>query len=119
MAMVERNEPAGNGRKAASRGPQRRSFLTIALLFLAAALVLDGLVGDRGWLANRRARVEYERELQALEDVRQRNQAVREQIDRLLPPADPAAIEEIARRDLHLMKPGEKIFVIKDAPKPR
>jgi cell division protein FtsB len=35
----------------------------------------------------------------------------------LRPPADPAAIEEIARRDLHLMKPGEKIVIIKDAPK--
>lgn len=117
MATLERNEPAGNGRKAAGRGPQRRSFLTIVLLFVAAVLVLDGLVGDRGWLANRRARLEHERELQTLEEVRRRNEALREQINRLKPPADPAAIEEIARRDLGLMKPGEKIIIIKDAPK--
>ena len=116
MATGERNETAGNGRKAAARSPQRRSFLTVAL-FVAAALVLDGLVGERGWLANRRDRVEYERQLRALESVRHRNQALREEIERLKPPADPAAIEEIARRDLHMMKPGEKIVIIKDARK--
>jgi cell division protein FtsB len=27
---------------------------------------------------------------------------------------DPAAIEDIARRDLGLIKPGEKLFIIKD-----
>jgi len=117
MATGERNEPAQNGRRAARRSPQRRSFLTIALLFLAAVLILDGLVGERGWLANRRARVEYERELRAVESVRQRNRALREQIERLKSPADPAAIEEIARRELFLVKPGEKIVVVKDAAK--
>ena len=115
MATVERNELAGNGRKAAAgRAPQRRSLLALVLLFVAAVLVLDGLVGERGLLANRRARLEYERELRALDDLRQRNQALRDQIDRLTPPADPSAIEEIARRDLHLMKPGEKLVIIKD-----
>ena len=30
---------------------------------------------------------------------------------------DPAAIEEAARRDLGLMKPGEKLFIVKDTPR--
>ena len=116
MATGERNEAAGNGRKAAGRGPQRRSFLTIVLFFLAAVLVLDGLVGERGWLANRRARQDLERELQALQEVQAHNQALWAQIRRLQS-AEPTAIEEIARRDLHLIKPGEKVIVIKDAAK--
>ena len=115
MPTFERNDQAGGGRRAAGRGPERRSFLTIGLLFLATVLVLDGLVGERGWLANRRARLEYAREMQALEEVRERNRVLHENIDRLK--HDPAAIEEAARRDLGLMKPGEKIVIVKDAPK--
>ena len=117
MATGERNDRTGSGRRAPGRGPQRYSFLTIALLFLAAVLVLDGLVGERGYLANRRARVEYEREMRALAEVRQRNQALRDQIERLA--ADPAAIEEVARRDLHLVKRGEKVVIVKDSAAPK
>ena len=29
---------------------------------------------------------------------------------------DPEALEEIARKDLGLIKPGEKLFIIRDAP---
>jgi cell division protein FtsB len=28
---------------------------------------------------------------------------------------DPSAIESVARRDLGLIKPGEKVFIVKDA----
>ena len=31
---------------------------------------------------------------------------------------DPAAIEEIARRELGLMSPGEKLFIIRDVEPP-
>ncbi|MBP1634970.1 MAG: cell division protein FtsB [Acidobacteria bacterium] len=89
-----------------------RSFLTTALLVLSAILLLDGVAGERGWLANRRARIEYEREAQALDAARRRNDALREEIRRLK--SDPAFIEELARRDLGLIKPGETVFIIKD-----
>lgn len=129
MARVARNEAVQGGRKAAAgRAPQRHSFLTVVLLFFAVVLLLDGLVGERGWLANRRARLEYEREAWALHEVRQRNQATREQVARVkCDPSvrdkagrmtcDPSAIEEIARRDLGLVKPGEKIVVVRDLQK--
>jgi cell division protein FtsB len=29
---------------------------------------------------------------------------------------DPAAIEEVARRELGLIKPGERLFILKDVP---
>ena len=30
---------------------------------------------------------------------------------------DPSAIEEIARRELGLIKPGERVFIVKDVPR--
>ena len=32
---------------------------------------------------------------------------------------DPTAVEEVARRELGLIKPGEKVFIIKDVPAPK
>ena len=82
------------------------------LLFVASLIVVDGLVGERGLLAMLRARHEYD-ELQAT-IARQRtdNARLRDQARRLID--DPAAIEEIARRELGLIRPGEKLFIIRD-----
>lgn len=94
-------------------GPRAgRSFVTTALLILSAVFVLDGVAGERGWLANRRAHLEYDREAQALEAARWRNALLREEIRRLQ--RDPAFIEELARRDLGLIKPGETVFIFRD-----
>ena len=38
---------------------------------------------------------------------------LREEVQRLY---EPAAVEEIARRELGLIKPGEILFIVKDAP---
>ena len=89
-----------------------RSVLTTALLILSAVFVLDGVAGERGWLANRRARLEYEREVLALQEARQRNDVLREEIRRLR--SDPALIEELARRELKLAKLNETVFIIRD-----
>ena len=40
------------------------------------------------------------------------NARLREEVRRLT--EDPAAIEEVARRELGLIRPGEKLFIIKD-----
>ncbi len=82
------------------------------LLFVAAAIVIDALVGDRGLVAIRRARREY-RELAAIIGrQRAENAALREEVRRLT--EDPAAIEEIARGELGLIRPGETMFIIRD-----
>ena len=33
--------------------------------------------------------------------------------------SDPAAVEDLARRNLDLIKPGEKLFIIRDARPPK
>ena len=89
------------------------------LLFIALVLGVDGVVGDRGLLAMRRARRQYEELASSIALQRTENARLRERA-RLLA-EDPATIEAIARRELGLIRPGEKVFIVKDLaqPKPR
>lgn len=84
-----------------------------AVLFVAAAvIVLDALAGDRGLLAMLRVRREYKDLAATVALARAENARLADQARRLR--EDPAAIEEVARRELGLIKPGEKLFIIKD-----
>jgi cell division protein FtsB len=84
------------------------------LLFIAALIVVDGLVGERGLLAMLRARREYDTLSASIARQRAENARLRDEARRLR--EDPSAIEEVARRELGLIKPGEKVFIIKDLP---
>ena len=74
--------------------------------------MVDALVGEKGLLAMIKARQEYRLLEQSLADSRAANTRLREQARRLR--EDPDAIEALARRELGLMKPGEKLFIVKD-----
>lgn len=82
-------------------------------LLVGAVLMVDALVGERGLTAMLRARSEFEALEQALARARQDNAALREEARRLRD--DPQAIEAVARRELGLIRPGETVFVIRDA----
>lgn len=84
------------------------------LLFAAAFIIVNGLVGERGLLAMLRAQQEYEQLSAEISRQRAENARLREQVRRLT--EDPGAIEEIARRELGLIRPGERVFIIKDLP---
>ena len=83
---------------------------------MAAVTIIDSLVGERGLLAMLRARQELRRAAATIARQRAENLRLRDEARRLR--EDPAAIEEIARRDLGLIRPGEKIFIIKDVAPP-
>ena len=68
----------------------------------------------KGLLALLKARRDFAAVEQALDAGARENVELREQARRLR--EDPSAIEEIARRELGLIKPGEKLFIIKEAP---
>lgn len=107
-------------RHTAARGstPGRtRRIVHILLVFFASVIVVDGLVGDRGLLAMLRARQENDAMVAAIARQRAENAQLREVIRRLR--EDPAAIEEIARRELGLIRPGERLFIVKDVPPPK
>jgi cell division protein FtsB len=84
----------------------------LLLLLVASVIVVDGLVGDRGLLAMIRARREYDAATAAVARQRAENARLREEARRLR--EDPGTIEEIARRELGLIRPGETVFIIKD-----
>jgi cell division protein FtsB len=92
--------------------PLNRRVVHILLLFVAAVIVVDGLVGDRGLVAMLRARHEGDQLSATIARQRADNARLREEARRLR--EDPGAIEEIARRELGLIKPGERVFIIKD-----
>ena len=93
-----------------------RRLLAGLFFFVVCVLVVDALVGDQGLVATIRARKQYDDLAADLARLRSENAALREEARRLR--EDPAAIEEIARRELGLMSPGEKLFIIRDIDPP-
>ena len=89
-----------------------RRIARYVLFFVTAVLVIDAVVGEKGLLALVKARRDFEGVEAALATARTDNMRLREEARRLR--EEPAAIEEIARRELGLIKPGEKLFIIRD-----
>ena len=96
----------------ASPRRRRRGAVEYLVLLVGSILTIDALVGDKGLLAMMEAHEQYRTLEQSLAGARAENIRLREEGRRLR--EDPAAIEEIARRDLGLIRPGEKLFIIKD-----
>ncbi len=78
--------------------------------------MIDAFVGDKGLLAMLQARETYRELEESLAALRAENADLRDEAKRLR--EDPAAIEELAREELGLIKPGEKLFILKDVPIP-
>lgn len=97
------------------RRPRRagRSF-AVVLGFVATSLVVMALVGDRGLTEYLRVREEHRRLQAELAHAKSQNARFQEAVRRMRD--DPTAIEELARRDLGLIKPGETLFIIRDVP---
>ena len=100
-----------------ARGPRVRRITHLLLLLVAVVIVVDSLVGERGLLAMQRARRQHAELTTAIARQRAENARLREQARRLRD--DPAAIEEIARRELGLIRPGEKVFIVTDLKTPQ
>ena len=85
-------------------------------MIVTTIVVIDAVVGEKGLLALLQARQEYQALEGQVQTLRAENYRLREQARRLR--EDPAAVEEVARKDLGLIKPGEKLFILKDLPTP-
>ncbi|MEQ1731345.1 MAG: septum formation initiator family protein [Vicinamibacterales bacterium] len=97
---------------AATSPTRRRRAVQFALVFIGCVLIVDALVGDKGLFAMLRAREQY-RELElSLAQARARNAVLRDEARRFR--EDPATIEDAARRDLGMIKDGEKVIIIRD-----
>ena len=89
-----------------------RRLLRHALVFITAVIIIDAIAGEQGLLALLQARREYSALERSLERARAENAELRDMARRLR--EDPSAIEEQARRELGLIKPGEVLFIVKD-----
>jgi len=121
LSRVAKDEAPSKSKRQSSKPaqPGRKSRIVRWLLFfVASVIVVDGLVGERGLLAMYRARHAYDELAANIARQRAENARLREEARRLS--EDPAAIEEIARRELGLIRPGERVFIIKDiTPEPK
>lgn len=106
-------------KKDADKGPgglPRRHWhrmVRYAVVCLGCVLVVNGLVGDKGVLQILKKRQEARTLDQAVTSARMENARLRAEIERLK--HDTAAIEDLARRNLGLIKRGEKVYTIRDA----
>jgi cell division protein FtsB len=112
----EDQKRASRRRAPKAKTPARQSKFVWLLFFVASLIVVDGLVGERGLLAMFRARHQYDELSATIARQRSENARLRDEARRLKD--DPAAIEEIARRELGLIRRGEKVFILKDVPPP-
>lgn len=93
---------------------RRQKRIRYILLAVSAAFMINALVGDNGMLATIKAERQYRAIQRELNALRSENQGLKNQMLRLK--NDPSAIEEEARRNLGLIRPGETLVIVKDAP---
>jgi cell division protein FtsB len=97
-----------------ARGGARGRRVVQGFLYVAAfTLVVEALVGTRGLPALLQARQDHVALTQALDQLKAENRRLRDEAARLS--HDPAAIEELAREELRMLSPGEKLFILRDA----
>jgi cell division protein FtsB len=104
--------PAQPGSSKPTLAGTGRRLLRHVLVFITAVIIIDAIAGEKGLLALLQARREYSALERSLERARTENADLRDMARRLR--EDPAAIEEQARRELGLIKPGEVLFIVKD-----
>jgi len=95
---------------------RRRRFVTWALVLGSFVLMVDALFGEHGYLATVRARQEYRTLSDELTKVQAENQRYREQNQALKD--SPAALEDAARSERGLVRPGETLVIIRSSTRP-
>ena len=73
-------------------------------------LVADALVGENGWFERHREQARLAADLGELARIQQENADLPIRARRLAA-GDSAVIEELARRNLEMLKPGEVLFI--------
>lgn len=98
------------------RRVRRRRLITYSIFAASLVLMTHALLGENGYFATLRAQRQHAEVEAALTRLRMENQRLQEESRRLR--EDPAALEEAARRDLGLIRPGETLVVVRKQQKP-
>jgi cell division protein FtsB len=95
---------------------RRRRALLWGLSTALSVLLVNAIVGEHGYLAALSARRELNAVQATVAKLRMDNADLQAEGRRLA--TDPTALEETARRELGLIRPGETLIVIHDTPGP-
>jgi cell division protein FtsB len=95
--------------KLTSRRPERR-WVPALLLFVAAVVLVDALIGDQSFASGRQAQEKLLVMGAELSVLQGENARLREEIRRLQD--DPDTIEYLARKDLGLARKGEVLVLL-------
>ena len=101
----------------ASDRQRRKAFWKYGLLLLSAALMVNALIGEKGYLANLQAQQEFQDVSESLRQLKAENARLKAETLRLH--TDPQALEDSARSQLGLIKPGETLITLRDRPATR
>jgi cell division protein FtsB len=96
------------------RLPSRRreqAWIGRALCFAASVLAVNALIGERGLSETLRARREFREAVAGLSRLQYENAVLAEAVQRLQ--YDPRTIEDVARAELGLIRPGEILVVVR------
>ena len=96
---------------------RRKKIWTYGLLLLSAGLMVNALIGEKGYLANLQARQEFQDVSESLRQLKAENARLKEEARRMQ--TDPRALEDSARLQLGLIKPGETLITLRDRPASR
>jgi len=91
--------------------PERKALKRVIIL-VSMLLLGNALVGERGLIETFRAYNDSEILGREIQDLRRENESLRRTSLQLQ--ENPEKIEELARRDLGLIRPGEILLVIRD-----
>jgi cell division protein FtsB len=114
--MIRDEKPTARDERGRTPQGLRKKATTLFSIIAVIALVVGSLFGDRGILQLLRQRQRTEELAREIERLRDENRVLAEHIVSLR--RDPAAIERLAREQLGLARPGETVFVLRDAPPP-
>jgi len=100
------------------RPPRRRdhAWTGRVLCFAACVLAVNALIGERGLSETLRAREDFNRTVAELSQLQYENAVFADTVRRL--EHDAATIEDVARAELGLVRPGEVLVVVKPAATP-
>jgi len=89
----------------------RRALISLLGLGLLA-LVVHTLFSEKGYLESRKQQQEVERLEAEIQRLEEENQALLDDIQQLK--SDPQAVERVAREELKMARPGEKVIILPD-----
>ena len=103
-------------RKKQKRADTLQRAMRYALGALLLLVFMNGIFGQNGYLALRRAHSDVEKLHKEIDQLNEQNHQLSGDVRALK--TDPAAVERVAREDMGLARPGELVFRLPEATKP-